>query len=303
MDSVFNQSQSGWIPVRAALWTSAAGPIIGSMSDKPPQPADPVGKLLWIMARLRDPQGGCPWDLEQTFASIVPHTIEEAYEVADAIESGDWDAIPDEIGDLLFQVVFYAQLAKEQGRFDFAGIAGRIADKMIFRHPHVFGGEQMPETAEDQVSAWEALKAEERKAKGADAEMPKSALDGVARGLPALTRALKLQKRAARVGFDWDDAQGALEKLDEEAAEVRAEMDGGSDPVRLEDEIGDLLFTCVNLARKLGVDPEQALRHGSSKFERRFRHLEDGLLAEGKSVEQTSPADLDLRWIAAKAAE
>lgn len=277
------------------------------MNSNTQPPSDPIDRLLWVMARLRDPDGGCPWDIEQTFVSIVPHTIEEAYEVADAIESGDWDAIPDEIGDLLFQVVFYAQLAKEQGRFDFAAIAGRIADKMIFRHPHVFGGEQMPETADAQVTAWEALKAEERKAKGLDTvgggAAPKSALDGVARGLPALTRALKLQKRAARVGFDWDDALGALEKLDEEAAELRAEMVAGSDPHRLEDEIGDVLFTCVNLARKLGVDPEQALRHGASKFERRFRRLEDGLRAEGKSVDQTSLADLDLRWNAAKAAE
>lgn len=283
-----------------------AVPIIAAMTKSQTPPADPIDKLLWVMARLRDPQGGCPWDIEQTFQSIVPHTIEEAYEVADAIESEDWDAIPDEIGDLLFQVVFYAQLAKEQGRFDFSGIADRIAEKMIFRHPHVFGAERTPESAEAQVTAWEALKAEERMAKGPPepgASGPKSALDGVARGLPALTRALKLQKRAARVGFDWDDAAGALEKLDEETAEVRAEMATGNDPGLLEDEIGDLLFTCVNLARKLGVDPEQALRHGSSKFERRFRTLEDSLHAEGKTVGETPLADLDRRWNAAKAAE
>jgi ATP diphosphatase len=274
------------------------------MTDITDKPDDPVEKLLWVMARLRDPKDGCPWDVEQTFASIVPHTIEEAYEVADAIESEDWNAIPDEIGDLLFQVVFYAQMAKEDGRFDFHRIADGIAEKMIFRHPHVFGGEETPDSADAQVSAWEALKAKERRDKGGEEETqgPKSALDGVARGLPALTRALKLQKRAARVGFDWDDADGALAKLDEETAEVRAEMDAGAAPERLEDEIGDLLFTCVNLARKLDVDPEQALRRSSKKFESRFRTMEGALDKEGKAVDGSTADELDRRWNAAKAA-
>lgn len=258
------------------------------------------------MARLRDPQSGCPWDIEQTFATIVPHTIEEAYEVADAIEDQDWDAIPDEIGDLLFQVVFYAQMAKEQSRFDFHDIADGIAEKMIFRHPHVFGGHESPADANAQVNAWEALKAEERKAKGTDDAATgarQSALDGVARALPALTRAVKLQKRAARVGFDWDDSSGALDKVDEEAGEIRAEIAQGASPDRLEDEIGDLLFSCVNVSRKLGIDPEQALRRGCKKFETRFRNLEDSLNAEGKAVAETPLEELDRRWSASKAAE
>lgn len=273
------------------------------MTDPTP-PSDPVEKLLWVMNRLRDPDGGCPWDLEQTFVTIVPHTIEEAYEVADAIESEDWAAIPDEIGDLLFQVVFYAQLAKEEGRFDFHTIANGIAEKMIFRHPHVFGGEKGPDTADDQVSAWEALKAQERANKGQTATTaPKSALDGVARALPALTRAYKLQKRAARVGFDWDDATGALDKIDEEIKELRDELCPDADADRLEDELGDLLFSCVNVARKLGVDPEQALRRGSKKFESRFRAIEDSLSADGKTVAETPLDDLDKRWNTVKKAE
>lgn len=266
------------------------------------KPEQPLEKLLWVMARLRDPNGGCPWDVEQTFATIVPHTIEEAYEVADAIEQEDWDAIPDEIGDLLFQVVFYAQMAKEEGRFDFHSIADGIAEKMIRRHPHVFGDADKVATADAQVSAWEALKAEERKDKGA-IEQVKSALDGVAVALPALTRAFKLQKRAARVGFDWDDADGALAKIEEETAEVRAEVAAKASADRLEDEIGDLLFSCVNLARKVGVDPEQALRRGSTKFDRRFRAMETDITADGSAIKDMTLDDLDKRWNVVKAAE
>lgn len=258
---------------------------------------DPMRRLLDIMARLRDPQAGCPWDLEQTFATIAPHTIEEAYEVAEAIEAGDVAALKDELGDLLFQVVFYAQMAKEAGNFDFAAVAAAISDKMVRRHPHVFG-EAKIESAERQTAAWEAQKARERQEKGED-----SALAGVSVALPALTRALKLQKRAGRVGFDWPDALPVLDKIAEEAAELKRELEIGGDADRLEDELGDLLFAGVNLARKLGVDPERALRRSNRKFESRFRHIERALAAQGRSPPEASLEEMDALWEDAKRGE
>lgn len=254
----------------------------------------PIDRLQQVMARLRDPQGGCPWDVEQTFASIVPHTIEEAYEVAEAIELGDMAQLQDELGDLLFQVVFYAQMAREAGQFDFNGIAAGIADKMVRRHPHVFGAAEI-DSAEAQTVAWEALKEGERQAKG-----QASVLDGVSTALPALTRALKLQKRAARVGFDWPAAAPVLAKIAEEVAELEQEMAGGGEPERLRDELGDLLFSCVNLARKLDIDPEGALRHGNRKFESRFRAVEQALAAQGRSPAEATLDEMDALWDAAK---
>ena len=276
---------------------------------------DNIQRLIDIMAKLRDPDGGCPWDVEQTFASIAPHTIEEAYEVADAIEQGDMAAIKDELGDLLFQVVFHAQMASEKGDFRFEDVARAIADKMVRRHPHVFGDDTVAD-AEAQTVAWEEHKRLEREAKeittenaanplGAEkpGEGAKSALDGVISALPSLTRAQKLQKRAARVGFDWKTIVPVVGKVREELDEVEAEIDGG-DPERLKDEIGDLLFCCVNLARKLEIDPEQALRHGNAKFERRFRRMEALLADDGKKIDDL-PVDevLDVYWTRAKREE
>ncbi len=258
---------------------------------------DPMHRLLDIMARLRDPQGGCPWDIEQDFASIAPHTIEEAYEVVEAIETGDTAGLRDELGDLLFQVVFYAQMAKERAAFDFAAVAGAIADKMVRRHPHVFADADI-DSAAAQSQAWEAQKERERQARGQD-----SVLAGVSTALPALTRALKLQKRAARVGFDWADALPALEKIIEEATEIKAEIEGGATPDRLDEELGDLLFACVNVARKLNIDPEGALRRGNRKFERRFRQIEDALAELGRSPVDATLAEMDALWEAAKRGE
>ncbi|MAF96520.1 MAG: nucleoside triphosphate pyrophosphohydrolase [Rhodospirillaceae bacterium] len=274
-----------------------------------------IQRLIDIMAKLRDPDGGCPWDVEQTFATIAPHTIEEAYEVADAIEQGDMAALKDELGDLLFQVVFHAQMASEKGDFRFEDVARAIADKMVRRHPHVFGDATMAD-AEAQTVAWEEHKRLEREAREiakenagnpCGAEKPdasaKSALDGVISALPALTRAQKLQKRAARVGFDWETVVPVAAKVREELAEVEAEINGG-DSVRLKDEIGDLLFCCVNLARKLDIDPEQALRDGNAKFERRFRRMEALLADDGKKIDDL-PVDevLDVYWTRAKREE
>ncbi len=239
-----------------------------------------VDRLVTIMARLRDPQGGCAWDLAQDFASIAPYTIEEAHEVADAIERGDMADLKDELGDLLLQVVFHSRMAEEAGHFALPDVVAAISDKMERRHPHIFGDEA--ERAGTGPHLWEQIKSEERGAKG-----HASAVDGVARGLPALMRAEKLQKRAGRVGFDWPDASGARAKIDEEIAEVEAAT---SDAHRAE-EIGDLLFAVVNWARKQGVDPEAALRTANAKFERRFRAMEDmagdafeGLALEGKEA-------------------
>lgn len=272
------------------------------MSRPPPKPAsdalvhDPEGgmaRLLEIMRRLRDPETGCPWDIEQDFATIAPYTIEEAYEVADAIERGAMAELPGELGDLLFQVVYHAQMAEEAGYFAFADVVRAIADKMVMRHPHVFGEESRDKTAEDQVRDWEAVKARERGARA-------SVLDGVAKGLPALTRAVKLQNRAARVGFDWPEAGEVLDKVAEEAAELRAAAD---DPARAFEEFGDLLFVLANLARHLDIDPEAALRAANAKFIRRFGSVEGTLRAQGRRPEEATLAEMDALWDEAKRAE
>jgi len=240
----------------------------------PDKPADSpaVRELLEVMARLRDPARGCPWDVEQTFRTIAPYTIEEAYEVAEAIERDDMGSLEDELGDLLLQVVFHARMAEEAGSFAFDDVVRGIVDKMVRRHPHVFGDQEVSD-ATAQTVHWEDLKAHER-AKAAQSDAGVSALDGVALGLPALLRALKLQKRAARVGFDWPSTLEVFEKCAEEIAELQQEIDSNGDSERLTDEIGDILFVLVNLARHLEVDPEGALRHANTKFERRFRAVE-----------------------------
>jgi len=256
--------------------------------------------LLAIMARLRDPKDGCPWDLQQDFSSIAPYTIEEAYEVADAIDREDWRDLRDELGDLLLQVVFHAQMASEKGMFDFADVAHAISDKMIRRHPHVFGGVRY-DGVDAQTRAWEAIKADKRAARGAPADA--SALAGVSRGLPEWKRALKLQQRAATVGFDWPDYRPVLDKLAEEVDEVRAEFEQDADPARLEDEIGDVLFVLVNLARHAGVDFSRALRHANAKFERRFRRMEALTEAAGGRLEQLDLAAQEVLWQRAKSEE
>ncbi len=266
------------------------------MAEAPAHP-DPVARLRAIMAALRDPETGCPWDLEQSFATIAPYTIEEAYEVADAIERGAMDELADELGDLLLQVVYHAQLAEEAGHFGFEDVAEAVCAKMLRRHPHVFGTERDGRDAKGQTVAWEAIKAAERAGKAPRT----SALDGVAVGLPALTRAVKLQARAARVGFDWPDVSGVTEKIVEEAQELAAER--GGDPARLAEEYGDLMFVMVNLGRWLGVDPEAALRATNAKFERRFHGVEQGLAAQGRTPQEATLAEMDALWDAAKAAE
>ncbi len=253
-------------------------------------------RLLEIMARLRSPEGGCPWDLEQTFETIAPHTLEEAYEVLDAIERGDYAELRDELGDLLLQVVFHAQLAREAGHFDFHDVAEALRDKLVRRHPHVFG-EARIESAGAQTEAWEAQKAVERAARSDGA--PPGALDGVARALPALLRAAKLQRRAARAGFDWEGADAVLAKLHEELAEVAEARDSG-DADALEEELGDLLFVAANLARALGVEPEQALRRANRKFEARFRAMEAELRERGGSFPALEPEAQRGLWRRAK---
>ena len=253
-------------------------------------------RLLDIMKALRDPANGCPWDRVQTFDTIAPYTIEEAYEVADAIATRDFAALPDELGDLLFQVVYHAQMAEEEGQFGFAEVAAAIADKMVRRHPHVFG-EAAARDAAAQTHAWEEQKHAERAARAQT-----GTLAGVPIHLPALTRAEKLAKRAARVGFDWPDAAAVLDKLDEEIAEVRAEL-SGADPTRLADEVGDLLFVVVNLARKLNLDPEACLRGANDKFSRRFSGVEARLATEGRTPAEATLAEMEAAWRAVKAAE
>lgn len=258
----------------------------------------PIDELLAIMARLRDPATGCPWDVEQTFASIASCTIEEAYEVVDAIHENDMEHLREELGDLLLQVVFHSQMAKEAGHFTFDEVAGEIAEKLVRRHPHVFGDATIT-TAEGTIDAWEAIKAQERASK----KKTESLLDDVPKALPALTRALKLQKRAAKVGFDWDDTAPILAKLLEEANELEAEMKAGAPKDKLADELGDILFVCVNLARQLKVEPEEALSSTNRKFERRFRHIESELRKQGRNPEEASLEEMDALWDAAKAAE
>jgi ATP diphosphatase len=266
-------------------------------------PASPdLARLLDVMARLRDPEHGCPWDLEQNFATIAPYTIEEAYEVAEAAERGEPEALKDELGDLLLQVVFHARMAEEAQQFGFNDVARAIADKMIRRHPHVFAGTEV-EGAAAQTVAWEAQKAEERRAKAAADGRAESALDGVGLGLPALTRAEKLQKRAARVGFDWPSVSPVFDKIAEEIGELRTEIDNGGEPTRVADELGDLVFAVVNLARWLAVDPEQALRRANRKFERRFRRIEERLASHGKPLADATLEEMEAEWQRAKAEE
>lgn len=251
-------------------------------------------KLLEVMRQLRDPEHGCAWDREQTFASIVPHTLEEAHEVADAIASGSAQAIRDELGDLLFQVVFLARIAEERGEFRFDDVAGAIVEKLVRRHPHVFG-ERRALTSAAQTSAWEAMKANERAEEGA-----RGVLDGVARSLPALTRAAKLGKRAARVGFDWPDVGGVRAKVDEEFAEFEATLRDHEPMSRREEEFGDLLFALANWGRHLGIDAEAALRAANGKFESRFAHMERFAAAEGVSLDSLDLTAWEALWQRAK---
>ncbi len=255
-----------------------------------------IRRLLDIMAALRDPATGCPWDKDQTFETIAPYTIEEAYEVADAIARRDFSSLPDELGDLLFQVVYHARMAEEAGHFAFADVARAISDKMIRRHPHVFG-DAAARDAGAQTAAWEAQKSAERAAR-----RETGTLAGVPVGLPALVRAEKLTNRAARVGFDWPDAGAVLAKLDEEIGELKAEL-AGADPARLTDEVGDLLFVLANLARKLRLDPEACLRHANDKFSRRFDAMEQLLAREGRDLKGESLAAMEAAWQAVKRAE
>ncbi len=262
-----------------------------------PESHGSMPRLLEIMRRLRDPDSGCPWDIEQDFGTIAPYTIEEAYEVADAIERADWDELRGELGDLLLQVVFHAQIADDRGLFAFDDVANTIADKMVARHPHVFGDESRDKSAEQQTRDWEAIKAAERADKAQT-----GVLDGVAVGLPALLRALKLQKRAARIGFDWPETTQVLDKIAEESVEL-VEAAETLPQDKIEEEMGDLLFVMANLARHLKVDPEAALRRANAKFTRRFARIEDWLAEAGKTPEQSDLAEMDALWNRAKAAE
>ena len=272
------------------------------------QPSRDVRRLIEIMAALRDRQSGCPWDIEQTFASIAPYTIEEAYEVADAIERGDSEDLREELGDLLLQVVFHARMAEEENRFDFGGVVEAITTKLIRRHPHVFGDAR--ELDSEAVKAlWGRIKAEEKRERsaareraGLAAEPAQGALGGVPATMPALTRALKLQEKAAKVGFDWDDVRGVVAKLREEIAEAEAEIAAGARE-KLAAEIGDLLFAAVNLARFVEVDPEAALRAANRKFERRFSHIERRLAESGRRPEGADIDEMEALWREAKGLE
>ena len=253
-----------------------------------------IERLLMIMRALRDPESGCPWDIEQDFASIAPYTIEEAYEVADAIEREAWGELQGELGDLLLQSVYHAQMGQEAGHFDFQSVVRAISDKMVARHPHVFGTESCDKSAEQQTQDWEVIKARERAGKAQT-----GALDGVAVNLPALLRACKLQKRAARVGFDWPEVAQVLDKIVEEAGEL-VEARDLNDADRMEEEFGDLLFVMANLARHLGVEPEAALRRTNAKFIRRFKGVEARLAALGKTPATSDLAEMDALWDAVK---
>jgi MazG family protein len=262
-----------------------------------------IEALLSVMARLRDPESGCPWDCEQTFATIAPYTIEEAYEVADAIARGDLDGLKGELGDLLLQVVYHARMAEEQGAFDFDHVADAITEKMIRRHPHVFADTSLREGFKTSGS-WEQIKAEEKVARGGAGEG--SLLEDVALALPALSRAVKLQALAARVGFDWPSLEPVLAKAEEEIGELRAAIatsDEGASSNKVAEEFGDLLFVMANVARHLGVDPEAALRDANAKFMRRFGSIERALRADGRSLEDSTLEEMDQLWDEAKAAE
>ena len=258
--------------------------------------ADAVVRLIDIMRRLRDPDSGCPWDIEQTFDTILPYTIEEAYEVADAIQRKDWKELESELGDLLLQAVYHAQMGSEAGVFDFASVADRVCRKMIDRHPHVFGNDRESRTAAEQENNWEEAKARERET----GKRP-GTLDGVAKALPALTRARKIQQRAAGIGFDWPDPTGVLSKVREEFDELDNALDG-KDPDAISEEFGDLLFSCVNLARHLGLDPEAELRSANDKFVTRFEHMERAIRAEGKKLAELDLDRLEQFWLQSKVA-
>ncbi|GHU03982.1 nucleoside triphosphate pyrophosphohydrolase [Alphaproteobacteria bacterium] len=260
-----------------------------------------IDRLLSIMARLRDPETGCPWDAQQDFGAIAPYTLEEAYEVVEAIETDDMDSLKDELGDLLLQVVFHSRMAEERNLFSFEDVASAIADKMVRRHPHVFADAAF-DNQEQQAAAWEAEKAKERAVKIGPSRNV-GILGGVSVALPAATRAAKLQARAARAGFDWPDAAQILDKVAEEAQEVRDELEKNGSHERIEDEIGDLLFACINLARKLSVDPESAIRRCNRKFERRFRFIESELKRNRKSVHTVGLPEMEALWNAAKRLE
>lgn len=272
----------------------AENPLIHDTSD---DATVQMARLVEIMRRLRDPDTGCPWDIEQNFASIAPYTIEEAYEVADAIERGDIAELEGELGDLLLQTVYHTQMGTEAGHFTFASVARNISDKMVARHPHVFGDESRDKSADQQTADWEKIKAAER----ADKDQGRT-LDGVAVGLPALLRAMKLQKRAARVGFDWPHVGHVIDKIAEEALEVVEARDTLSH-AEVTEEIGDLLFVMANLARHLDVDPEAALRGANAKFIRRFEMIEDALAKIGKTPAQSDLVEMDALWDAAKRQE
>lgn len=258
-------------------------------------PDGSLARLRAIMAALRDPETGCPWDIEQDFTTIAPYTIEEAYEVADAIEKRDWPALQGELGDLLLQVVYHSQMAQEAGHFTLDDVTRAISDKMVARHPHVFGDDSRDKSAEQQVQDWERVKAAERAARAAT-----GVLDDVALGLPALMRAVKLQKRAARVGFDWPDVGQVLDKIVEEAREV-TEARATLTQTEITEELGDLFFVMANLARHLNVDPEEALRAANAKFTRRFEYIEAALAAQGRKPADSNLAEMDALWNAAKA--
>jgi nucleoside triphosphate diphosphatase len=285
---------------------AAENPMCSELS--PMQPSGDIRRLIEIMGALRDPAHGCPWDVEQTFASIAPYTIEEAYEVADAIERGATEDLREELGDLLLQVVFHARMAEEAGLFDFGGVVEAITTKLIRRHPHVFGDARAMNP--DEVKAlWGRIKAEEKRARaeagakeGLAPDEPKGALDGVPLALPALSRALKLQEKAGKVGFDWNDARAVLAKIREEVSEVEAELAEGSQAA-LASEVGDLLFAVANLARHLKLDPEAALRGANAKFERRFAHIEKSLAERGQTPEGASLDEMEGLWAEAKAGE
>ena len=268
-------------------------------------PSRDISRLIEIMAMLRTPGSGCPWDLEQNFATIAPYTIEEAYEVVDAISRGDLDDLRDELGDLLLQVIFHARMAEEQHAFAFGDVVDAICRKMIRRHPHVFADKDGRPTPADVKGAWDRIKAEEKAERAArrplDEPVEKSLLSGVKAGQPALTRAMELQRKASSVGFDWNDPRAVLHKIREEADEIEAALDRG-DAGELADETGDLMFALVNLARHTGVDPEFALRGTNAKFERRFGHIERALAQQGRSLESASLAEMDALWNEAKTA-
>ena len=272
---------------------------IKAQNNSPSDAEKELRALIDVMAKLRDPKDGCAWDLQQNHASIAPYTIEEAYEVQDAIEKNDMDGLRDELGDLLLQVVFQSRIGEEAGHFNFADVAQSITHKMIRRHPHIFGDETY-RNADEQRKAWEDIKAEERQTKNAT-----RLLDDVATTLPAMMRAIKLQKRASRIGFDWDNADHVFDKIKEELDEVEAELkpktgDKSRDLSRLKDEIGDLLFVVINLARKLDIDPEDALKSTNLKFTNRFNYIEEVIVSKGKSLKETSLEEIENLWQEAK---